>query len=321
MSKEPSDTLQICLSYILEQLRRHDENCDDEIVPFFLGINGVQGIGKSFLVSCSRQALRSGTEFINKVQMFLILARVNHDVRTIVLSLDDFYLTHDDQVQLAVHHPKNPLVQHRGQPSTHDLPLALSVLASLRGGQETDIPSYDKSAFNGQGDRKPRDQWTQVNKNGQQPVRLVILEGWCLGFRALNDAQLTACWTDAVKQCTQGSHYRGRLGHNRLEDVLLINEALKGYDALTDQLDALIHLDAEDPQYVYEWRLEQEDQLRRERGSGMTNAEVANFVDGYYPSYELFTNGLRSGVFANRIGAQLRLVIRKDRLVKEVINL
>lgn len=38
--------------------------------------------------------------------------------------------------------------------------------------------------------------------------------------------------------------------------------------------------DAEDLQFVYEWRLEQEDQLRRERGSGMTNAAVLNFIDG-----------------------------------------
>ncbi|KAL8788669.1 MAG: hypothetical protein Q9213_001597 [Squamulea squamosa] len=305
MSKEPTDTLQICLSYILEQLRRHDENCDNEMVPFFLGINGVQGIGKSFLVSAIAHRLE----------------RVNHNVRTIVLSLDDFYLTHNDQVQLAAAHPDNSLLQHRGQPSTHDLPLALSILASLRAGQETNIPSYDKSAFSGQGDRKPWGQWTQVNKAGHQPVKLVILEGWCLGFRALNDGQVTARWTDAVKQCTQGNNYQGRLGHNRLEDVLFINEALKGYDALTDQLDALIHLDAEDPRYVYEWRLEQEDQLRRERGSSMTIAEVVNFVDGYYPSYELFTNRLRSGIFADRTGAQLRLVIRKDRQVKEIINL
>lgn len=38
--------------------------------------------------------------------------------------------------------------------------------------------------------------------------------------------------------------------------------------------------DAENLQFVYEWRLEQEDQLRRERGSGMTNDAVMNFIDG-----------------------------------------
>ncbi|KAL8855061.1 MAG: hypothetical protein Q9221_000258 [Calogaya cf. arnoldii] len=300
MSKDSNDALQVCVAYVLERLRHHDGE-----TPFFLGVNGVQGIGKSYLVASLARELE----------------RPAHAVRTMVLSIDDFYLTHEDQVQLAANHPDNPLIQHRGQPSTHDLSLALSVVASLRTGQETSIPSYEKSAFDGKGDRKPQTQWTNVNKIGQQPVKLVVLEGWCVAFRALDEAQLTALWTDAVKQSTQGNSYRGRLGHNRLEDLHFINEALKGYDPLTDQLDALILLDAEDPQYVYEWRLEQEDQLRRERGSGMTKAEVVGFVDGYYPSYELFTGRLRSGAFGHRDGAQLRLVMGKDRLVKEVIKL
>ncbi|KAI4252435.1 MAG: hypothetical protein L6R42_007960 [Xanthoria sp. 1 TBL-2021] len=303
MSKNSKDALQICVAYVSERLRHHNENMKND--PFFLGVNGVQGIGKSYLVASLAHELEQAP----------------HDIRTIVLSIDDFYLTHEDQVQLAADHSENPLVQHRGQPSTHDLSLALSVVASIRAKQETSIPSYEKSAFNGKGDRKLQTQWTNVNKNGQQPVQLVILEGWCVGFRALDDTQLTALWTDALKQSTQGNSYRGRLGHNRLENVHFINEALRGYDSLTDQLDALIHLDAEHPQYVYEWRLEQEDQLRRERGSGMTNAEVMIFVDGYYPSYELFTDRLRSGAFENRDGAQLRLVIRKDRQVKEVMEL
>ncbi|KAL8731424.1 MAG: hypothetical protein Q9166_003399 [cf. Caloplaca sp. 2 TL-2023] len=289
--------LQICISYILEQLRLHNQgNYATDAVPFFLGVNGVQGIGKSFLVSSVARNLEQAP----------------HNVRTIVLSIDDFYLTHQDQLRLAADHPGNPLVQHRGQPSTHDLPLALSVIASLHSGQETLIPSYDKSAFNGQGDRRPQHQWIKVNKNGQQPLKLVILEGWCLGFRALDNAQINACWTDAVEVCSQGKGYHGRLGHNRLEHVQFINEALRGYDALTD--------DAEDPQYVYHWRLEQEAQLRRERGSGMTDEEVVHFVDGYYPSYELFTDRLREGAFSGRVGAQLRLVIQKDRLVQDVLQ-
>ncbi|KAL8858453.1 MAG: hypothetical protein Q9178_004951 [Gyalolechia marmorata] len=304
MSQKSNDTLQICISYILEQLRIHEESNDGKVVPFFLGLNGVQGIGKSSLVSSIAHSLEQAP----------------HQIPTVVLSLDDFYLTYEDQVRLAAEYPDNPLLQHRGQPSTHDISLALSVHASLRAGQETSIPSYDKSAFSGKGDRKPQQQWAKVNKYGQRPVEVVILEGWCLGFRALSDAQLTARWMDAVRQCTRGPGYRGRLGHNRLEDVHFVNEALRGYDALTDQLDALIHLDAEDPQYVYAWRLEQEHQLRQERGSGMTDAEVVDFVNGYYPSYELFMDHLRAGAFEDRYGVQLRLVIRKDRLVKQVIK-
>lgn len=150
-----------------------------------------------------------------------------------MLSIDDFYLSHEDQLRLAAAHPDDPLVQHRGQPSTHDLDLAASVLASLRARRETRIPSYDKSAFDGQGDRVPECKWVTVNGNGQTPIDVVILEGWCLGFRALDEAHLTAYWTKAMEARDEDPGYRGRLGYNRLEDVRFVNDALKEYDVIT----------------------------------------------------------------------------------------
>ena len=44
--------------------------------------------------------------------------------------------------------------------------------------------------------------------------------------------------------------------------------------------DAFIHIDAEDPKWVYTWRLEAEVKLRIEKGSGMTDEQVKRFVDG-----------------------------------------
>ena len=38
--------------------------------------------------------------------------------------------------------------------------------------------------------------------------------------------------------------------------------------------------DAEDPLYVYAWRLEQEASLRSTKGHGMTDEQVIAFVDG-----------------------------------------
>lgn len=150
-----------------------------------------------------------------------------------VLSIDDFYLSHDEQSRLAASNPENHLIQHRGQPSTHDLNLATSVLASLRANEETNIPSYDKSAFNGQGDRVPQSQWVKVNESKERPVKLIILEGWCLGFRSLDDSRLKAYWEYAVQARIEGTSYHGRLGHNRFEDVRFLNEALKRYDVVT----------------------------------------------------------------------------------------
>ncbi|KAI4259298.1 MAG: hypothetical protein LQ352_000838 [Teloschistes flavicans] len=306
MSDGANKKLEICVSFILEQLKIQNQRCSNDIMdPFFLAMNGLQGAGKSHLVSFIASTLRKDP----------------YNIATTVLSIDDFYLSNADQTRLAKTHPNNPLVHHRGQPSTHDLELATSTLASLRAGHETSIPSYDKSAFGGKGDRVTQSQWVKVNEDKQQQVKLVILEGWCLGFRSLSESRLREEWEKAVQARVEGVSYLGRLGHNRLEDVRYLNEALKGYDVVTNQLDALIHLDAEDLQYVYAWRLEQEAMLREEKGSGMTDEEVSKFVDGYYPSYELFTEQLRAGVFEGRKGSQLRIVIGKDRNIKEVVHL
>jgi D-glycerate 3-kinase len=73
---------------------------------------------------------------------------------------------------------------------------------------------------------------------------------------------------------------------------------------------------------VYAWRAEQEQQLRRETGEGMSEEQVVKFVDAYYPAYELFTEGVRQGVFVDkpgREGCKLRLVVGRDRSVVDSI--
>lgn len=45
-------------------------------------------------------------------------------------------------------------------------------------------------------------------------------------------------------------------------------------------LDAFVHIDAEKTTYVYDWRLQQEAALRTAKGTGMTDEQVINFVNG-----------------------------------------
>ncbi len=152
---------------------------------------------------------------------------------TAVLSIDDFYLPYQQQKQLAADHASNPLIQHRGQPSTHDVPLCDAVFSSLRNRREVQLPSYDKSAHNGQGDRTTQKEWKTVNRDGEESIEVVIFEGWCVGFRALEPEDLQRRWERAVAQ-KEDVGYQGRLGFNRLEDLEFVNEALKRYDVLTE---------------------------------------------------------------------------------------
>jgi len=75
-----------------------------------------------------------------------------------------------------------------------------------------------------------------------------------------------------------------------------------------------VHIDAEDINYVYDWRLQQEHELKAKKGSGMSDDAVRRFVDAYMPGYELYIEALRNGVHEDE-GRQLRMVIGKDRKV------
>jgi D-glycerate 3-kinase len=67
--------------------------------PFIIGLNGIQGVGKTTLVRTLAEALQG-----------------REGLPTLVISIDDFYLRHEDQLALAATHPDNALVQYRGEP-------------------------------------------------------------------------------------------------------------------------------------------------------------------------------------------------------------
>ena len=81
--------------------------------------------------------------------------------------------------------PDNGLFQVRGNAGTHDLALGKKTLQELQdagtSGTEVRIPSYDKAAHNGKGDRKDPADWPVV----KGPVDVVLFEGWMFGFREL----------------------------------------------------------------------------------------------------------------------------------------
>jgi D-glycerate 3-kinase len=187
--------------------------------------------------------------------------------------------------------------------------LARDFFAAILSESRTRVPQYDKSLFSGQGDRLPRASWPEVNAPGQAKVQVVILEGWCVGFRSLAPAEITLRYNSPSRA----------LRHHALEHLQFINSKLEAYNVLTDLLDVFIHIDAEDTEWVYDWRLEQEVMLRAQRGAGMSDEQVMRFVDAYYPAYELFTDKLRNGVFADKLSCQMRLVVGKDRRVKQTI--
>lgn len=72
-----------------------------------------------------------------------------------------------------------------------------------------------------------------INDIGDEKTKVVVLEGWCVGFRALDDMEVEKCWDFAVRQRDR-EEYRGRLGWNNFENIQYLNEALKRYDEITE---------------------------------------------------------------------------------------
>ena len=273
--------------------------------PFIVGLTGLQGSGKSTWASCIVDTLQK-----------------KHDLRAIQVSLDDFYLPRDGLVELRAKNPNNELLRTRGQPGTHDEELASSFFAQLRGsGKAVKVPSFDKSQFNGEGDRMPEHEWKVVTT----PVDVVVFEGWCVGFQPISVQQIQALREAAATNSggdssTEPIH---TLHRHSLEDLDKINQSLERYCRVfmgPQHFDCFIQLATERLPNVYKWRREQEHALINSKGSGMTDREVALFIRGYMPAYELYLDQLNDGFFARGTNAKqhIRVLLGPDREVTSI---
>ncbi|KAJ4294771.1 hypothetical protein N0V88_005005 [Collariella sp. IMI 366227] len=147
-SRIVDDKSPIVIPFILERLAEFKKQhaVDPHPRPFIIGLNGVQGVGKTTLVRALAETLQD-----------------REGLSTLVMSIDDFYLTHADQLALAASHPDNALVQYRGEPGLSPTPIP--------------IPQYTKSAFSGSATALP------LNLANPPPPSILLLEGWCIGFR------------------------------------------------------------------------------------------------------------------------------------------
>lgn len=208
-----------------------------------IGLCGAQGSGKSTVAKYAARLLEA------------------RGMRTVALSLDDFYLTHDARQRLAkeVH----PLLAVRGPPGTHDVGMAGAAIDQLRSKGKVTLPRFDKATDN----RTPRGTWTTV----ASPVDVVLLEGWCVGAVSQGRAALATPVNDLERDEDPKAVWR-----------TYINDQLDGpYQALFARLHDLILLEAPNFEVVAGWRAEQEAKLRARGGGGMDEAEIARFVSHY----------------------------------------
>ncbi|KAJ2852274.1 hypothetical protein IWW36_000417 [Coemansia brasiliensis] len=252
----------ILQSYKNKQGLAQSNHRSDARSALVVGINGPQGSGKTTLVN-------ELIYYLNKMKL-----------RTVGFSLDDIYLTNQEQRQLAQTHPKNPLLQYRGQPGTHDVDLGRSTLCSLLDGTPTKIPGYDKSRYGGYGDRKPKYQWTQVS----EAPDIILFEGWCLGFRSL-DCSDFARYLKNVHGSSQLYKYSRKFDDDSLAQI---NRNLPEYEQkLYPLIDAWVSLRVDDLDVIYRWRKQQEDDLASQGKDCLSDRQLEDFVSRFMPLYEM----------------------------------
>jgi len=227
-----------------------------------LAVTGLQGSGKSTWSSKIVEAIRA-----------LGLAAQT-------ISLDDLYLPHEGLVKLRESHPNNTLLRTRGQPGTHDINLAKWFFNQFYDKTRHEIlyPVFDKSKFDGEGDRLSESQWSRSG-----PVDVLVFEGWCLGFQPLSSAELEYAWKTSKKYLAEHESTDlsvHTVAEHSLSDIFYVNDQLETYCETfmgPQHWDFLVHLDTDDLQNVYTWRLQQEHDMRGVKGMGMTDDMVIDF--------------------------------------------
>lgn len=276
-------TVKLALDYVVHALSQ------TEARPFLVGISGPQGSGKSYLAD----------------HLIVELVKARPNLKPVGMLIDDFYLLHQEQMELTKYAKSrnNKLLQGRGLPGSHDLGLCVEVLQKLLNFQHTvRIPRYDKSAFNGEGDRVPEDKWQIV----EEKPDVVIFEGWFCGFRSLDVETFPILYLSE----DPGSIVQ-RTAMHHLEKI---NENLRKYEEVWNLFNGFVFLQTPSLENVYKWRREQELALIKRYGSGMTPRQVDAFVDRYMPLYVLYYWRMcRDGVAGVK---NLRIRIASNRAVE-----
>ena len=211
-----------------------------EADPIIICISGAQGSGKSTLAAMLVNVLQ-------KVGGF----------RTAVLSLDDFYRTRQERERMAI--DIHPLFAVRGVPGTHDIALLNRVIGSVKAGQVTTHPVFNKA-------KDDRDeQWRSM-----EPLDVLVLEGWCLGALPQAESSLAVPVNELEETRDPDGIWRRR-----------VNAELASTDyQQAFNCDINTFLAVPDMESVFRWRLQQEQSLPP-GGGVMDEAGVREFIIYY----------------------------------------
>lgn len=218
-----------------------------------VGVAGAQGTGKSTLTAHVCEQLQAA-----------------HGLRSVVVSLDDYYLTKASRQELA--RTVHPLLVTRGVPGTHDvgaLYASLRRLSDAGAGEPVELLQFSKAD----------DERLPETRSVTGPFDVILFEGWCVGASPQPDADLAT----PINALEQEEDADGRWRK-------FVNDQLAhSYASLWTELGLFVFLAAPDFATVYQFRDEAEQKLRETRGMGAPGVMSADQLGRFLQHYERIT--------------------------------
>lgn len=219
------EQLQLPRTY-LAQTTKYLRPLADKLIakPGVIGIAGPQGCGKSTTAKLLKHLIEDAS-----------------NLRCIIISLDDFYLSTSRRAQLA--HSIHPLLKTRGVPGTHNVQQAIQVLRALKDGQQCTPPRFNKATD------EPEPAHSLSTANGAYDV--ILFEGWCVNAIVQSNASLGKAINALETEKDNDKRWR-----------TYVNQQLsKEYAALYKLLEQFIFFEIASFDNVFAWRNEQERKL------------------------------------------------------------
>lgn len=210
----------------------------DKSKGILVGINGSQGSGKSTMAD-----------------YLCTILRHKHNINAVSLSLDDFYLSRSERLNLAEN--VHELFKTRGVPGTHDTDKAIKILQSLKSMKTTPVtlPGFNKAID---------DVDRSMDRILDKPHPIIIFEGWCMGVPPQSPDKLEYSLNDLEKKYDKNGVWRK-----------CINQSLeKEYNLLFSLIDYWVMLKAPSFDCVYQWRWEQEEKLIRKQSQNLNKESL-----------------------------------------------
>jgi len=250
-SKEKFSNKDIMLKYFLIPMCFWITKKANNKKPYFVGLAGGQGTGKTTISSIIKIILEKYFKF-----------------KVFKISIDDFYKTRKERLNLSkkVH----PMLAIRGVPGTHDIQMMLNFFKKVKSKKfkKIDLPNFNKAVD----DRFPKKNWYNINEKPD----IIIFEGWCVGAKS-----------ELNKTLKRPINSLEKINDQKLIWRKYVNQQLKTkYKKLFTQLNCMIYLKAKNFSLLQKWRLKQEHKLWLKNKKSyshkiMSKSDVLGFMQTY----------------------------------------